>query len=76
MLQRRRVASTLVYVPLAVAAWWCVHESGVHATVAGVALGLLTRVLPDADEARSPAERLEHRLAPLPPGVAVPFFAC
>ena len=30
--------------------------------IAGVALGLLTRVVPDPDEARSPAERLEHRL--------------
>ncbi len=65
----------LVYVPLAAAVWWCVHESGVHATVAGVALGLLTRVLPDEDEARSPAERLEHRLTPVSAGVAVPFFA-
>jgi NhaA family Na+:H+ antiporter len=47
----------------------------VHATIAGVALGLLTRVLPDEDEQRSPAERLEHRLVPLTAGVAVPFFA-
>jgi Na+:H+ antiporter, NhaA family len=74
-LQHRRVTSYLVYVPLAAATWWCVHQSGVHATVAGVALGLLTRVLPDDDEARSPAERLEHRLTPLSAGVAVPFFA-
>ena len=74
-MQHLRVTSFLVYVPLAVATWWCVHESGVHATVAGVALGLLTRVLPDGDEARSPAERLEHRLTPLSAGVAVPFFA-
>jgi len=51
------------------------HESGVHATIAGVALGLLTRVVPDDDEKRSPAERLEHRLVPLSAGVAVPFFA-
>ena len=74
-LQRLRVTTFLVYLPLAVATWWCVHESGVHATVAGVAMGLLTRVLPDDDEARSPAERLEHRLTPLSAGVAVPFFA-
>jgi NhaA family Na+:H+ antiporter len=51
------------------------HESGVHATIAGVAMGLLTRVLPDPAEPRSPAERLEHRLTPLSAGVAVPFFA-
>ena len=74
-MQHLRVSSFLVYVPLAAATWWCVLESGVHATVAGVAMGLLTRVLPDDDEARSPAERLEHRLTPLSSGVAVPFFA-
>jgi NhaA family Na+:H+ antiporter len=75
VLQRLRVSSALVYVPLGVATWWFVHESGVHATIAGVALGLLTRVLPDPGERRSPAERLEHRLTPLSAGVAVPFFA-
>lgn len=75
VLQQRRVTSPLLYLPIAVGAWWCVHESGVHATVAGVALGLLTRVRPDEHEQRSPAERLEHRLAPLSAGVAVPFFA-
>jgi NhaA family Na+:H+ antiporter len=73
--QRLRVRTSLVYLPLAGAGWWLLHESGVHATIAGVALGLLTRVVPDADEARSPAERLEHRLSPLSAAVAVPFFA-
>ncbi len=75
VLQRMRVKSWMVYVPLVLAAWWSVHESGIHATVAGVALGLLTRVRPDPDEDSSPAERLEHRLTPLSAGVAVPFFA-
>ncbi len=75
LLQRLRVTSWLVYLPLAGATWWAVHESGIHATVAGVALGLLTRVLPDPGEKHSPAERLEHRLSPLSAGVAVPFFA-
>jgi len=73
--QRLRVRSALVYVPLAVAGWWFLDESGVHATIAGVVLGLLTRVLPDPDEARSPAERLEHLLSPVSSAVAVPFFA-
>jgi NhaA family Na+:H+ antiporter len=75
LFQRLRVTTFLAYLPLAAATWWCVHESGVHATIAGVALGLLTRVLPDPDEEHSPAERLEHRLTPLSAGVAVPLFA-
>lgn len=75
VLQRFRVRAPWIYVPLAIVAWWCVHDSGVHATIAGVVLGLLTRVRPDDSEARSPAERLEHLLSPLSSGVAVPFFA-
>ncbi len=74
-MQRQRVRSSLLYIPLSITAWWFMHESGIHATIAGVALGLLTRVLPDDNEERSPAERLEHRLVPLSAGVAVPFFA-
>ena len=75
VLQRLRVITPLVYLPLAVAAWWSVHETGVHATIAGVLLGLLTRVRRDEGEPQSPAEALEHRLSPLSSGVAVPFFA-
>jgi NhaA family Na+:H+ antiporter len=75
VLQRLRVRTGLLYVPVAVIAWAGMYESGVHATIAGVVLGLLTRVIPDQDEARSPAERLEHRLSPISSGVAVPFFA-
>ena len=74
-LQHRRVRTWLLYVPLSVATWWLVYESGVHATIAGVALGLLTRSRSDSAEDASPAERLEHRLRPLSAGVAVPFFA-
>ena len=75
VLQRRRVTSPWLYVPLALAVWLCVHASGVHATVAGVALGLLTRVRPDEGEEHAPADRLEHRLQPWSAGVVVPLFA-
>jgi len=75
MLMRRRVSSTWIYLPIAVGAWWFMHESGVHATIAGVLLGLLTRVRRDPGEAHSPAEDLEHRLFPISAGLAVPFFA-
>lgn len=75
VLQRRRVRSSLVYVPIAALTWFAVHETGLHATVAGVVLALLTRETPDEGEAESPALRLEHRLQPWSAGVAVPVFA-
>ncbi|MEJ3652207.1 Na+/H+ antiporter NhaA [Actinomycetes bacterium KLBMP 9759] len=74
-LQRRRVRAWWLYVPLAVFTWVAVHEAGVHATIAGVVLALLTRVRPDADEEYAPALRLEHRLQPWSAGLCVPVFA-
>ncbi|WP_028927185.1 Na+/H+ antiporter NhaA [Pseudonocardia acaciae] len=74
-LQRRRVTSPLLYVPIAVATWLAVHEAGIHATVAGVALGLLTRSRPDPGEDETPVCRLEHRLQPWSAGLCVPLFA-
>ncbi len=74
-LQYRRVRSPWIYAPLAIAVWLLVHQSGIHATVAGIALGLLTRVKPDPGEEEAPAERLQHRFHPLSAGVCVPLFA-
>lgn len=74
-LQRRRVTSPWLYVPIALGTWLAVHEAGVHATIAGVLLGLLTRVRPDDGEDEAPALRLEHRLQPWSAGVCVPLFA-
>ena len=72
LLQRFRFRTPFLYLPLAVGAWWFMHESGIHATIAGVALGLVTRVVPDPGEEHSPAERVEHRLRPWSAGIAVP----
>jgi NhaA family Na+:H+ antiporter len=74
-LQHKRVHTAWLYVPIALGTWFAVHESGVHATVAGVALGMLTRVRRDPYEPQSPAVRLEHRLQPWSAGLAVPVFA-
>ncbi len=73
--QHRRITTPLLYVPLALLTWYSIHEMGVHATLAGVALGLLTRVRADDGEAESPAIRLEHRIQPFSAGVCVPLFA-
>jgi NhaA family Na+:H+ antiporter len=76
-MQRLRVVSPLAYVVPAVALWYCVLESGVHATIAGVALGLLTPARPLARGPADPPliERLERTLHPWSSLVVVPLFA-
>lgn len=75
VLQRMRVEGWYVYVPLALVVWGFMHASGIHATVAGVALGLLTRVRKDPGEDEAPADRWEHAVRPISAGICVPLFA-
>jgi NhaA family Na+:H+ antiporter len=75
LLQRLRVRGWWWYLGIAVLAWAFLHESGVHATIAGVACGLLTRVRPDPGEEESPGHRAEHAIRPISAGFAVPVFA-
>ncbi|MFE3323955.1 Na+/H+ antiporter NhaA [Streptomyces sp. NPDC059176] len=75
VLQRLRVRGWWWYVPLGVAIWALAYNGGVHATVAGVAMGLILRTTRDKGEDSSPAERTSHLLHPVSAGVAVPLFA-
>jgi Na+:H+ antiporter, NhaA family len=72
-MRRAGVAHVWPYVPVGIAVWVATLESGVHATIAGVALGLLTPAGPVGG--RRVLERLEHRLHPVSAFVAVPLFA-
>ena len=72
---RTRVDPAWLLWATAIAAWICVHASGVHATVAGIVLGLLTPVQPRDGERVSAAIRFEHRLHPISAGLVVPLFA-
>jgi NhaA family Na+:H+ antiporter len=83
-LVQRRIDRWWLLVPLALLAWGLVHASGVHATVAGVVLGMLVPVRPrqggqqadpQAPPAPSLAERFEEWLHPFSAGFAVPVFA-
>ncbi len=82
-LTQHRITRWWLLLPLAALTWWLVHESGVHATVAGV---LLAAVVPVRPKERVPdvsshsgqtdiAHRFEHRMRPVSAGVAVPIFA-
>ncbi|GAB2734599.1 Na+/H+ antiporter NhaA [Salinifilum aidingensis] len=62
-------------IPLAVIAWVLMHESGVHATIAGVLLGFTVPALTRGDEEHDLAERFEHTWRPISSGIAVPLFA-
>ena len=73
--QRQRIASPLIYAPLALAAWYAVHSAGIHPTIAGVALGLLMRVKKDHGETSTPVDRATARFHPISAAIAVPLFA-
>ncbi|MDX3077990.1 Na+/H+ antiporter NhaA [Streptomyces sp. NPDC088354] len=75
LLLRKEVRGWYVYVPLALVNWGLMHASGVHATVAGVAMGLMLRCHHREGEKVSPGERIEHLVRPVSAGLAVPLFA-
>jgi NhaA family Na+:H+ antiporter len=80
VLVQRRVRSWWLLLPLAGLTWVLVHESGVHATVAGVLLGFAVPVVRSAaaggpEAGPGLAEHFEHRFRPLSAGIAVPVFA-
>lgn len=76
VLAQRRITSPWLLIPLAIIAWALVHESGVHATVAGVLLGFTVPVLNRGkDEGPGLAEHFEHVVRPISAGLAVPVFA-
>lgn len=71
-LNRMRVDRTWAYLLLAVALWYCVLHSGVHATVAGVlAAFTIPFALRNGD---SMLLRLEHALVPWNNYIIVPVF--
>ncbi|HEY3239884.1 MAG TPA: Na+/H+ antiporter NhaA [Acidimicrobiia bacterium] len=74
-LRRLRVWYLPVYVLIGTAVWFATHESGVHPTIAGVALGLLTPARPRARNEVPVAERLENALHPWTSFVVIPLFA-
>jgi NhaA family Na+:H+ antiporter len=67
VLVRRGITTAWLLLPLAVAAWACMHASGIHATIAGVLLAFSIPV--------SQADGIDRVVRPISSGVAVPLFA-
>ncbi|QCQ17174.1 Na+/H+ antiporter NhaA [Microbacterium sp. RG1] len=75
---RHPSAAWLILLPIGFTAWAFLHASGVHATIAGVALAFTIPVRAsrrDRGDASDLAESFEHRFRPLSAGFAVPVFA-
>lgn len=73
LIGRAKVGSSLPYVLLGIALWFFVLKSGVHATLAGVALAM---TVPLTSRAGSVVlERMEHALHPWVAFLVVPIFA-
>ena len=71
--QRLRLGYVPLYLLFGVVMWYATFESGVHATIAGVTLGLLTPARPFGG--KYVMEKLEHNLLPYSSFVIVPIFA-
>lgn len=75
VLNLRRVTNTVPYILLGALLWIAVLKSGVHATLAGVALAFFIPLRAKNEEGRSPLCELEHNLHPSVAFVILPVFA-
>ena len=83
VLKKAGVESTLIYSLFAFTLWFCLYKTGVHPTLAGVILGLMTpniirkrtKVEDIDDGSVSVIEWLEHKFHPLSTFFVVPVFA-
>jgi NhaA family Na+:H+ antiporter len=75
ILNRLRVKHLGAYFLVGAIMWICVLKSGVHATLAGVALGLAIPLKVQNDRGESLLRHLEHMLHPWVAFVILPLFA-
>ena len=83
LLKKVGVESTLIYCVFAFTLWFSLYKTGVHPTLAGVILGLMTPNIPRKntriedieDGSVSVIEWLEHKFHPVSTFLVVPIFA-
>ena len=74
-LNSARVSQIWPYLLAGLFVWICVLQSGVHATLAGVATALAIPLKAGAGGSEGPLEKLEHRLSPWVSFGVLPVFA-
>jgi len=82
-LQKAKVTSIFVYAIFAFTLWFSLYKTGVHPTLAGVILGLITPNIPQQrhnledieDGSVSVLEWLQHKFHPVSTFLVVPLFA-
>ncbi len=83
LLNKFGVKATYVYILFGIALWYCMYKSGVHPTLAGVILGLMTpnilkensKLHDSEDNQVSVIEWLEEKIHPWSSFIIVPIFA-
>src|SRR5699024_9363431 len=75
VLVRLRKMRWWMLLPLALLAWALMHAAGIHATIAGVLLGLTVPALLRHGEEHSRTHQVEERIRPISAGIALPVFA-
>lgn len=73
--ERNAWAAWAFLLPLGVVAWTLLHASGIHATIAGVVLGLVVPARAARGATQGLTTVFEHNFRPLSTGFAVPVFA-
>lgn len=83
LLKKAGVGSVIIFSLFAFTLWFCLYKTGVHPTLAGVILGLMTpniirhgTTLEDEEDGTvSVIEWLEHKFHPVSTFIVVPIFA-
>ncbi len=75
LLNIRNVTNLGPYIIIGLFIWACVLKSGVHATLAGIALGLLIPLKAKNENGKSPLKVMEHALHPWVGFGVIPIFA-
>ena len=76
ILNRKQIGNRAPYILLGIILWIAVLKSGVHATLAGIALAMFIPLESrEEDSAHSPLRELEHSLHPWVAYMVLPIFA-